>query len=74
MKRTVAIPEATALELRTLIDRAIQAADQAEQKGAPLPHAQYQRMCWLYADLDQAIDGHKDHPTRYPHIHGVKPR
>lgn len=69
-KPTVAIPHATALELRNLIDRAIQAADRAEQKGQPLPHVQYQRMCWLYADLDKAIDGGTPNVTRFPNVSG----
>lgn len=70
-KPTVAIPQDTALELRNLVGRAIQAADRAEQQGQPLPHVQYQRMCWLYADLDKAIAAGTGNLTRFPQSNGA---
>lgn len=67
----VTIPERTARDLLRLVDKAIVLADRAEQTGQPIPKQNYDALCRLYADLDRAMSGNL---TRYPHIHGVKPR
>ena len=74
-KPDVSIPHRSAVELRKLVDQAITFADRAEQQGRPIPKGNYDLMCRLYADLDRAIDGHKDNLTRFPHVYGgPKPR
>ena len=65
-RRLVAIPERTAHDLLRLVDRAIVLADQAEQRGQPIPKQNYDAMCRLFADLDKAITGGSRNLTRFP--------